>query len=83
MGYRTTRRQMKRKVDPVMREISHEMMTETARALDEMRSALEQSVRLQSHYARLLNDYDGGERMQFRNAGEWLRRLKAIDGVAH
>jgi hypothetical protein len=38
--------------------------------------ALEESVKLQSHYAGILNAYDGGERMQFSGAEEWLDRLK-------
>jgi hypothetical protein len=39
-------------------------------------AALERSIRLQSHYARLLNMYDSGERMSFENAEAWLARLK-------
>src|SRR5580692_8269755 len=38
---------------------------------DRLRHALEQSVRLQSHYAGLLNQYDGGQRLQFATADEW------------
>jgi hypothetical protein len=38
--------------------------------------ALIESVRLQSHYAMLLNIYDGGERKQFSCAAEWIERLK-------
>lgn len=41
--------------------------------------ALEESVKLQSHYAGLLNDYDGGWRMQFKSALEWIERLREID----
>lgn len=37
--------------------------------------ALEQSVRLQSHYATLLNQYDGGKRVPFPNAKAWLERI--------
>ncbi len=43
-----------------------------------LRTALEQSVRLQSHYAFLLNLHDGGERLQFENADAWLRRLAEV-----
>ena len=39
-------------------------------------AALEESVKLQSHYAALLNQYDGGKRMTFRNADEWILRLQ-------
>lgn len=41
-------------------------------------AALEQSVALQSHYAKLLNIYDGGKRMTFANAAAWMARLKAL-----
>ena len=40
--------------------------------------ALEELVKLQSHYAGLLNQFDGGQRHQFTNADEWLARLKEI-----
>lgn len=41
--------------------------------------ALEESVKLQSHYAQLLNGYDGGKRTEFANAAEWLARLAEVD----
>lgn len=41
-----------------------------------VRTALEVSVKLQSHYARLLNEHDGGDRMFFVNAKAWLARLR-------
>jgi len=40
--------------------------------------ALEESVKLQSHYAGILNDYDGGKRLQFADAQAWLDRLTAL-----
>lgn len=40
-----------------------------------LRTALEESIKLQSHYARLLNMYDGGDRLSFPNAEAWIRRL--------
>lgn len=40
--------------------------------------ALEESVKLQSHYAALLNMHDGGERLQFTTAEEWIDRLVEI-----
>ena len=43
---------------------------------DKLKIALSESVRLQSHYAGLLNTYDGGERIVFKNAREWLERLR-------
>jgi hypothetical protein len=44
----------------------------------ELRFALEESVALQSHYAKLLNAYDGGRRRVFKNADEWLARLREV-----
>jgi hypothetical protein len=43
-----------------------------------LRAALEESVKLQSHYAMLVNVYDSGKRMQFDNADAWLIRLAAL-----
>ena len=42
------------------------------------RLALEESVRLQAHYAALLNQYDGGKRIVFASADEWIARLRAL-----
>lgn len=39
-------------------------------------NALEESVKLQSHYARILNDYDGGQRREFDSAEQWIERLE-------
>jgi hypothetical protein len=44
----------------------------------ELALALEESVRLQAHYAGLLNAYDGGARIQFQNAAEWIDRLRSL-----
>lgn len=38
--------------------------------------ALQESLKLQAHYGRLLNDWDGGKRMIFKSVSEWLNRLK-------
>lgn len=40
--------------------------------------ALDESLKLQSHYAILLNQYDGGSRMTFADAGAWLARLRDV-----
>lgn len=42
--------------------------------------ALEESVRLQSHYAELLNMHDDGERLEFSCGRDWLERL-AVTGT--
>lgn len=38
--------------------------------------ALEHSLSLQSHYAKLLNQFDGGERRGFSSVTEWMDRLR-------
>lgn len=38
--------------------------------------ALKESLKLQSHYAELLNKYDGGHRMIFKTKEQWLNRLE-------
>jgi len=38
--------------------------------------ALTESVKLQSHYAELLNMFDGGSRMSFASSEEWIQRLR-------
>jgi len=48
------------------------------RMKEKLRAALEESVRLQSHYAGLLNRCDGGERLQFGSASEWIEQLKRL-----
>lgn len=42
----------------------------------ELRIALDESVKLQSHYAKLLNAHDGGGRAGFENAAAWIARLR-------
>lgn len=53
---------------------------EAKRLLREAYEALEQSVKLQAHYAALLNDYDGGKRKQFASAQEWIDHLASLKG---
>lgn len=38
--------------------------------------ALDESVKLQSHYAKLLNMHDGGVRRPFASLKEWMERLR-------
>ena len=45
---------------------------------EKLEEALEESVKLQSHYAGLLNMYDGGKRTQFQNIDEWIMRLEEV-----
>lgn len=48
--------------------------------VEAMREALEKSVKLQSHYATMINMHDGGERITFDSAQAWLDRLAALRG---
>lgn len=47
---------------------------------DELEHALQESVKLQAHYAELLNMHDGGQRIIFRNVNEFLARLRKLSG---
>lgn len=40
--------------------------------------ALEESVKLQSFYANLLNHWDGGARIGFKDGAAWIARLREI-----
>lgn len=54
-------------------------LTETLqREVEKLRAALEESVKLQSHYATNLNAWDGGLRLRFVDADDWLSRLGAL-----
>ncbi len=44
----------------------------------DLRHALEQSVRTQAQYAGLLNSIDGGRRLQYATADEWMAWLRAF-----
>jgi len=44
--------------------------------IKELRQALLRSLELQSHYAKLLNMHDGGERIGFASIEAWLERIK-------
>lgn len=43
---------------------------------EEILHALHESVKLQAHYAELLNMHDGGRRLIFKDARAWLLRLR-------
>lgn len=47
----------------------------TTQQVEVWREALEESVKLQGHYATVLNQYDGGERIVFNDAEDWRDRL--------
>ncbi len=41
-----------------------------------LENALRESLKLQTHYAMLLNSWDQGQRMSFNTIQEWLDRLE-------
>lgn len=49
-----------------------------AQEVKRVRTGLEESVALQSHYATSLNTWDGGLRLPFKDANDWLARLDAV-----
>ena len=49
--------------------------------IDTLKVALEESVGLQTHYAKLLNMYDEGKRIGFKNIDEWIARLKVVGKI--
>jgi uncharacterized Zn finger protein (UPF0148 family) len=46
-----------------------------------LKEALEELIKLQSHYATLLNGYDDGCRHPFESAEEWMDRLEELKRV--
>ena len=49
--------------------------------IKELKQALFESLKLQSHYAKLLNMHDGGERIGFASIEAWLERIKNTEQV--
>lgn len=47
----------------------------------ELTIALEESLKLQAHYAELLNGYDGGRRIIFKTKEKWLNRLEGQNKI--
>jgi phage terminase large subunit-like protein len=54
---------------------------DVAKGIQIMSQALNESVKLQSFYAKLLNMYDGGKRREFANTTEWIDRLIEIGAI--
>jgi hypothetical protein len=66
---------------PLRRKMWKEAFEECTESSHEVMLALIESVKLQSHYADLLNMHDGGTRMQFSCAADWIQRLKATGTI--
>lgn len=74
--------------EQVMREKAERDLAEARRELDQLRVehdevlvGLIELVKLQAHYATLLNMHDGGERHAFASAAEWMARLRELAAI--
>lgn len=56
--------------------LSPEIVAKQERRVADLIVALDESLKLQSHYAELLNMHDGGQRKGFKNTAEWIARLR-------
>jgi hypothetical protein len=66
-------------IDAVISEVSKPAKTLTTPVKKgELITALTKSLELQSHYAKLLNQYDGGQRWIFDSVDAWIERLRSI-----
>jgi hypothetical protein len=54
-------------------------MNQSSNEIAVLKYALEESVKMQSHYATLLNMRDGGSRLTFATSDAWLRRLEELE----
>jgi len=61
--------------DPISGEDWYATVKERIAVLED---ALRESLKLQAHYARLLNDYDGGQRLIFESMEAWIRRSNNV-----
>ncbi len=53
--------------------------TRQAQRIEALEKALGESVKLQAHYAELLNGWDSGERRIFKTVEEWMERLADVE----
>jgi hypothetical protein len=65
-------------ISPVLLKTVFEYVDRLEAAEFRLQIALDEIVKLQSPYAQLLNQYDGGERMTFDSAEEWIKRLQTV-----
>lgn len=63
-----------------MTDVSEQLLHDLQEDIRNLRNALFGSVTLQAHYADLLNQYDGGERLTFKSTAEWMARLMELPG---
>ena len=60
------------------RPMTCEEVTEKLNRAAVLEEALDASVKIQSHYAGLLNQCHGGERREFKTSQEWIDRLAML-----
>lgn len=66
--------------DPDCQEcIMARQLVRACEALGYVNKCLDQLCEMQSHYAALLNQYDGGKRMTFQNGDAWMTRLRFLE----
>lgn len=46
---------------------------------EELLACLRSSLGHQCHYAGILNQYDGGKRLQFATVRDWIDRLRTLE----
>lgn len=54
---------------------AHERIATLEAQNQQLAVALSESLKLQRHYAELINMHDGGERRLFNGSAEWIERL--------
>ena len=52
------------------------ILNDATKLIATLGAALLSSLTLQSHYAKLLNQYDGGNRKGFHAVDKWIERLR-------
>lgn len=57
-----------------VKEVEHKLKLAHSQLAD-LKSALEEALAFNAHYAVLLNQFDGGERKTFTNIEAWLTRI--------
>jgi len=67
-----------KRIEAALDSVGGSAFEDSVAFIKRMHHALEASVSTQRHYADLLNAYDGGKRMLFANATEWMERLATL-----
>lgn len=76
----STADRLRTKPDTLGIRVSREHYLWLAERIRQLQDALDKSVSLHGHYARILNMEDGGQRLQFHNGQDWIARLQTVAG---